>query len=1234
MPPRAPPPRARAPWTHLSNALRRHHPTHEASNGPAEYRASLERDLPDGTGPGLHGYTTAPPPPGTPAQEWEDEYAVDVTDMTAYMESVEDPEQDTVLSLLAYHSWRWGHQVTLHRPQDGLHQWSPEQTAKWDIVLQLSPEGFYTLTHSGLPDAAPNAQALPLAQPQEDDADAPPPEECNWDPPTATTERMPHRLAKRHLPHDYHATNDSRGRRTLPLQWASPEGTFTWGEILPGAVALTYLWLRDAETHAQPPGTHLLLTLEGEAAVENVHTAEGEDYVTANADTAVWLHAHEHTTPPTVVPGSHPWHVVIVRLPTGADTGSAQQGWADRWAHVCASLHEGLHRPSLTSHTLEPAPTTAESHTGAAPPTGVWAYTRTLHREAAEALKTAISNHQGLVHSPHDNTQKGYTLWWHHPAPEGGLQPPADQPGIGPDLTAIARAVAAMAQQVGAPPQWAPSIIKETAARHNPAFAHFRGRPIHPTLPDLDLPAHDAWAVHILVPHDTAPKTGDATARITKQLPNTALHYDIPTPNVIVTHNTGRDHYYLQATHERSPITVYTFTTYPGLQPPQHHPCPAWKHPLHVAPTPRKRPTHHAPPPADSTALHNARRRAAAQHQSHLLPRINAGPGTITEATHKSTLNLLARKLRPKMALEDTLWIYYGEGRMARVADLRNIIPRHIQRAVGPFTVYAVPHPITAPCTHCNPRCALPCAGALQQALPTPTYRGGIFLGTVPGDPHPYLLPAADRHHAIPLHLVEHLAVGPFPFQKRPPHTPSDGRPPDEPTHATPGPKRAIALLTLKAEAAIPRDLEGENHLMVEGLTEHVLIAAMYATASASRLWEDRPSPPLAQAAQDAPDTGPTAEDIHQILNMRAPPKTHPAVRPIKLVSWDAMDAPPATTEVHILKHRDSWWTVEWDDHGKVRRATAHAPDGEVPPPPRGGDRLRLAARIPHAPEAAWEALHYALYWAQGAPEGPLPPERTPAWTRHATRYTAHMRRHGAGTGHRLLIWPTDPPDALQEAEEVLGLMTKQVFQLTDPVPTSKPDVPAAREHPVFAPGHAPVQRPQGAPPQRGQPAARRRQGAQKRKAPTQAKPAPKPRAKPKSWTKEEAAALYPEYAINTRVQLPFEYPTAAGPSKWIWAAGEVKHRYRVTGDHQGFKIHVKWDPATPNDKKLGRTIELWRDQAGREMVPMQLCTPDTEHLTGTEYTGEVHNAWALPQPQKRNRRAPAAQGVIDLLNA
>ena len=239
------------------------------------------------------------------------------------------------------------------------------------------------------------------------------------------------------------------------------------------------------------------------------------------------------------------------------------------------------------------------------------------------------------------------------------------------------------------------------------------------------------------------------------------------------------------------------------------------------------------------------------------------------------------------------------------------------------------------------------------------------------------------------------------------------------------------------------------------------------------------------------------------------------------------------------------------------------------------------------------------------------------------------MRRPGAGTGHRLLTWPTAPPDA-----ETLDIMTKQVFQLQDAVPPSKPEVQATRDHAVFAPGHAPVQHPQGVTPQRGRPDARGRQGARKRKAPTQAKPAPKPKAKAKNWTKEEAAALYPDFTIGTRVQLPFEIATATGPSTCIWRLGDVKYPYRVTGDQQGFKIHVGWDPATPNNKKVGRTIELWRERNGHGMVPMQLCTLDTEHLTGTEYTGEVHNTLPLPEPQKRNRKAPTAQGVIDLLDA
>ena len=49
-----------------------------------------------------------------------------------------------------------------------------------------------------------------------------------------------------------------------------------------------------------------------------------------------------------------------------------------------------------------------------------------------------------------------------------------------------------------------------------------------------------------------------------------------------------------------------------------------------------------------------------------------------------------------------------------------------------------------------------------------------------------------------------------------------------------------------------------------------------------------------------------------------------------------------------------------------------------------------------------------------------------------------------------------------------------------------------------------------------------------------------RPPHRPQSWTEEEAAALYPEYAIGARLQLPFQYATAQGPSTWIWALGEV----------------------------------------------------------------------------------------------
>ena len=79
------------------------------------------------------------------------------------------------------------------------------------------------------------------------------------------------------LPHSHHRTHAAQAHQ------ASPPPQLPCHQRLSGTphtapavgitravgitMALTYLWLWDAEAHTQAPGTHLLLTLEGEAAI-------------------------------------------------------------------------------------------------------------------------------------------------------------------------------------------------------------------------------------------------------------------------------------------------------------------------------------------------------------------------------------------------------------------------------------------------------------------------------------------------------------------------------------------------------------------------------------------------------------------------------------------------------------------------------------------------------------------------------------------------------------------------------------------------------------------------------------------------------------------------------------------------------------------------------------------------------------------------------------------------------
>ena len=74
--------------------------------------------------------------------------------------------------------------------------------------------------------------------------------------------------------------------------------------------------------------------------------------MTANADTAVWLHAQEHTTSPTLVPGSHSWQVIIVNVYRDKHRGSPARvdGQVARMYHPARRTAKALpHQPHPTA---------------------------------------------------------------------------------------------------------------------------------------------------------------------------------------------------------------------------------------------------------------------------------------------------------------------------------------------------------------------------------------------------------------------------------------------------------------------------------------------------------------------------------------------------------------------------------------------------------------------------------------------------------------------------------------------------------------------------------------------------------------------------------------------------------------------------------------------------------------------------------------------------------------------
>ena len=371
--------------------------------------------------------------------------------------------------------------------------------------------------------------------------------------------------------------------------------------------------------------------------------------------------------------------------------------------------------------------------------------------------------------------------------------PPTRPPPLDTNTTALLQDAAAAATQVGAPETWTPQYLVETkVAPHAKAQEKLPSpKPLHPPL-KLDTKEHtphNEWATHYIIPHTTTRKNDAAKITITCHLPHTTQVYELTAPNVLLTHRRHDERYTIQA-EGAAATSLYTWTTRADLPQPSLHHAPSWPTPFHTADRPNKKPKHTGVhnPAQEAQHRHDARRKASTLQDDHTIPRISAPPARVSDATHNRNITgIITDCLNSAASRADAVWISEGRSHTRAVARLNNIQPHKLQRAVGPFAVHITPYGINNPrCEHHDPPCSTPCTSPLRQPLPAPTITGNMYLGTVPGDPGIYILPNRSREHAIPLHGVESLALGPPPPKHQHQHIPGDKR-----TQAPDGGKKA-----------------------------------------------------------------------------------------------------------------------------------------------------------------------------------------------------------------------------------------------------------------------------------------------------------------------------------------------------------------------------------------------------------------------------------------------------------
>ena len=318
--------------------------------------------------------------------------------MDAFLEAAAETRHG-LHALLAFHSWKHRHTITLHTLDHNPHRWTPEDDATAAITVQQSPENpeEYHITWN---DPAPEPLASPTlpdvfatisAELQEDRAPEQLDEEMPQAPSPPTTQESPrtepltHPINTMELP-PQHRTNPERGGfRDLPREWAVHNGTLRWDEVTLGFQAIRpHSITEPTTTWALPSGRHhLLLTVQGDATI----TPTEGDPITAAPTHAVHI-PRKHCP--------HLWRYIWAPShgkPSSSPTPPPNDHihtWQQQWEDIRGDLLQEQLGLTRTHHTLHPVQGVGQAPHGIHTP-GLWAYGTPINPQAVEDIKTALS---------------------------------------------------------------------------------------------------------------------------------------------------------------------------------------------------------------------------------------------------------------------------------------------------------------------------------------------------------------------------------------------------------------------------------------------------------------------------------------------------------------------------------------------------------------------------------------------------------------------------------------------------------------------------------------------------------------------------------------------------------------------------------------------------------------------------------------------------------------------------